>query len=320
MRQTVIAVVGLFVLTAISCGSSEEPTAPALAFGASGQAGAAGETGAGGHGIAGAGGSGANTPGCEPPDVLIALDRSLTMSVMPQGGKATDSPAYASSKFAQALKAINDLVADPLDTTIRFGFEMWPKDPGGCETLASYIGGNTPTNPDCEEGEILVAPMMGASEVISKWLNSETAHLCKSTPTGLGLQTAASYLTEHKDEGRDQYIMLVTDGADWDVTCPDPDPITVVSQLADDGIKTFVVGFSADGTINAGGVGEPFLNDMACAGQTAVGFPDSCTKTDQGYRAKDSKAEILFLSAEDAAALSDAFVGISKQVCCNCNF
>ncbi len=67
--------------------------------------------------------------------------------------------------------------------------------------------------------------------------------------------------------------MLVTDGADWDQSCPTPNPLTVVQQLAKDGIKTFMVGFSATGDVKPGGTGAPFLNDMACAGLTAKGFP-----------------------------------------------
>ncbi len=68
-------------------------------------------------------------------------------------------------------------------------------------------------------------------------------------------------------------MVLVTDGADWDQSCPDPNPLPVVQDIAQSGIKTFMIGFSAEGVIMPGGVGASFLNDMACAGQTAKGFP-----------------------------------------------
>ena len=46
------------------------------------------------------------------------------------------------------------------------------------------------------------------------------------------------------------------------------DPLLQVQKLAASGIKTFIVGFYADATTPSG-VGIGFLNDMACAGQTA---------------------------------------------------
>ncbi len=89
----------------------------------------------------------------------------------------------------------------------------------------------------------------------------------------------------------------MTDGADWDQSCPTPDPVAVTQQLAMAGIKTFVVGFSADGTIMPGGVGAGFLNDMACAGQTAVGFATNCKMSASGYVSVDPAGATLYLAA-----------------------
>jgi hypothetical protein len=111
---------------------------------------------------------------------------------------------------------------------------------------------------------------------------------------------------------------LVTDGADWDFSCPMPDPLVITQQLAKDGIKTYLVGFSATGDIKPGGTGAPFLNDMACAGLTAQGFPDTCVMTAEGYKAKDPMGPTLYLQASDGAALSTTFDGIAAQICCNC--
>jgi hypothetical protein len=264
-------------------------------------------------------GSSTGGSACVAPEVIISLDRTLTMHKTPAGGEPVDAPDYATSKWFQALSAIKGLVTPKLDMGIHFGLEMWPKDPGmGCITLAEKVMQAPATNPNCQEGEILVPPGPGTSAKMIPLLDPKTAHLCTSTPTGQGLLTAADYLKANKKPGRDQYIMLVTDGADWEQTCPMPDPVGVLQQLAKDGIKTFMVGFSATGDIQPGGTGAPFLNDMACAGMTAKGFPDSCVMTAEGYKAKDAKGETLYLQASDGAALTTAFNGIAAELCCNC--
>jgi hypothetical protein len=258
-------------------------------------------------------------PACVPPDVLITLDRTLTMHKTPDGSEPTDAPAYASSKWFQALAAIKGLVTPKLDQNIRFGLEMWPKDPGmGCLTLTEKVMGLAATNPACEAGDILVNPALGTSAKIDPLLDPTTAHICTSTPTGAALVTASTYLKANKSPDRAQYIMLVTDGADWDQSCPMPDPLVITQGLAKDGIKTFMVGFSATGDVKPGGTGAPFLNNMACAGMTAVGFPGTCVMTPAGYAAKDPTGQTLYLQASDGAALSKAFDGIAAEICCNC--
>jgi len=188
----------------------------------------------------------------------------------------------------------------------------------GCLTLAEKVMGGVATNPACEDGDILVPPALGTTANIAPLLDPTTAHICTSTPTGAALLTAMAYLKANKSPGRGQYIMLVTDGADWDQTCPMPDPLGITQQLAKDGIKTFMVGFSATGDIKPGGTGAPFLNNMACAGLTAKGFPDTCVMTAAGYAAKDPTGQTLYLLASDGAALTTAFNGIATDLCCNC--
>src|SRR4051794_12688406 len=48
---------------------------------------------------------------CDPPFALIALDRTQTMHKTPVGGEPTDGPDYQSSKFYQAITAIEKLTA-----------------------------------------------------------------------------------------------------------------------------------------------------------------------------------------------------------------
>jgi hypothetical protein len=324
-----LALVASTPLVVLAC-SSGTATTTSTTTGAGGAATTTSSTGTGhggaggdsdpitvGTGVTGTGSGGG--PSCVPPDVLIALDRTLTMHKTPDGSEPTDAPAYASSKWFQALAAIKGLVTPKLDQNIRFGLEMWPKDPGmGCLTLTEKVMGMAATNPACQDGDVLVPPGLGTTAKIAPLLDPTTAHICTSTPTGAGLLTAEAYLKANQAAGRGQYIMLVTDGADWDQSCPMPDPLTVTQQIAKDGIKTFMVGFSATGDIQPGGTGAPFLNDMACAGMTAKGFPDTCVMTPSGYAAKDPTGQTLYLQASDGAALTTAFAGIAAEICCNC--
>ncbi len=258
-------------------------------------------------------------PACIPPDMLIALDRTLTMHRKPDASTPTDGPDYKSSKWWQAITAIENVARAPLDTTIRFGLELWPKESPGCITLAQRIAEQMATNPMCETGEILVSPALSTGSKISALLDPATTKICTTTPTGQGLIEGAAHLVKMKETGRDQYILLVTDGADWDKSCPTPDPLQITQENAKKGIKTFILGFSNDGTLVDNGVGVPFLNDMACAGQTAPDMAKNCKMGATGYVAVDNtKGPILFLQAGDAATLDKAMQAATKQICCDC--
>ena len=78
------------------------------------------------------------------------------------------------------------------------------------------------------------------------------------------------------------------------------------------------MGFSAEGVILEGGVGAAFLNNMACAGQTAPGFPAPCVEQDGGYVAADPGGPLLYLQAEDGDALDAALGGVVDDLCCDC--
>lgn len=260
------------------------------------------------------------TPACIAPDMLIALDRTLTMHRKPDATTPTDAPDYKSSKWYQAITAIEGVAKAPLDTTIRFGLELWPREAPGCTTLAERVKDVMATNPQCETGEILVSPALSTGSKIASLLDPAATKICLTTPTGQGLIEGAAHLAKMTETGRAQYILLVTDGADWDKSCPTPDPIKITQDNAKKGIKTFVLGFASDGTLVDNGVGVPFLNDMACAGQTAPDFAKNC-KGDpaSGYLAVDnSKGPKLFFQAGDAAGLDAALKSATKLICCDC--
>lgn len=284
-------------------GSSGAGGATGGASGTGGLGGSAGNKGgAAGSGAAGASGAGGGST-CTQPDVLVTLDRTLTMHFTPDGTTPTDAPAYATSKWAQAIAAI-EKVSGSLDQTIRFGLELWPKDPGaGCLTLTERIETTkAATNPMCQEGEIVVPLGLGTGAAINTALDPLVTKICTSTPTGQALITAGTYLGANAVAGRPQYVALVTDGADWDQSCPTPNPLNEVQKLSASGIKTFVVGFYATSSA-PGGVGIAFLNDMACAGQTATGFPGTCKMTANGWVAADPAAAPMFLTAQNSTEL-----------------
>jgi len=209
------------------------------------------------------------------------------MHKTPGGITPADPPEYKSSKWYQAITAIEGLVQPPFDQSVRFGLELWPRDPGGgqCITLAERVtNSKMATNPACEFGEIPIPPAPGTGDAIAGLLDPATTTICTSTPTGNGLITAFDWLVDHIVPGRDQYVVLVTDGADWDFSCPDPSPLAIVQQLVVAGIKTYVVGFFG---MEADQKAAAFLNDLACAGQTAKGFPTPCQDTPSGWKAKD---------------------------------
>jgi hypothetical protein len=329
LRSVSLSLLLLTSVAAVACGDDTGTTAdPSGSGSGTGASTGTSSDGGGGGGAAGSGGAGgiqttstgaAGGEQCVPPDLLIALDRTLTMHRMPDGSTPTDAPDYASSKWSQAITALEGLVTPELDDTIRFGLELWPREEPGCITLTERVTGTVAaTNPYCSDGEVLLSPALGASTAISDALDPLTTKICISTPTAAGISTGAEHLATIAEPGRDQYMMLVTDGADWDQSCPTPDPVAVTQQLAADGIKTFILGFSATGDIQQGGVGAPFLNNMACAGRTAPDFDTNCTMGPAGYTATDPAGPTLYLQASDGDALSAALDTIAATICCDC--
>src|SRR5688500_2954793 len=64
---------------------------------------------------------------CDPPDVLAVLDRTASMAERPDGMYPANTPAgHAESKWYTAINAVES-VTTRLDTTIRFGLELFPR-------------------------------------------------------------------------------------------------------------------------------------------------------------------------------------------------
>jgi len=261
---------------------------------------------------------------CRAPQMLFLLDRTGTMHRDLAGATPPDTAVgHAAAKLTIAINALDGLLATQgLDATLRLGLSMFPRDPGGgaCLTLTQRLQNLDFTNPGCEAGEVIVPPALGTAAAISSALDPEATTLCFSTPTGSGLETAHAALTTGAIAGVDQYITLVTDGADFYDSCPTPDPLQVLRDLDAAGIKTFIVGFGAQDTTPQG-VNPPLLNRMACAGHTATDFATACIALPSGgFDAVDPNGARLYYDASDGPGLSAALREVAGEVCCGCIF
>ncbi len=261
--------------------------------------------------------------GCAAPDMLIVLDRTLSMSAEPNGARPPNTPAgHALTKWVLATKAVKLVTAPPEDQTIRFGLELLPLDPkmvadggtGTCVTLTQELGGTSATNTQCEPGQLIFSPALGTGATIGTFLDPETTKLCVSTPISASLSTAQQVLAGIKTPDRKQFVLLVTDGGE---TCAGNGAIGVAQGMAAAGVETFVVGFGANDA-GAGGVNKKLLNELACAGMTAQSFATTCVKMGAGYVPVMPNGPALFYAAEDGTALETALKGIATSICCGC--
>jgi hypothetical protein len=268
-------------------------------------------TGTGGAGQGGAG------QGCTPPDMLLVLDRTMSMHKRPDGTIPPDTPAgHMESKWYIAIQAVEQLTGS-LDTTIRFGLELFPRNPGmnQCITLSERIQGITATNPDCQQGEVVVQPDLETSDEVAAVLDPETTELCTSTPIGAGLTTARDALAAIVAPERPQFVVLITDGNE---TCNQNQPLNRTQQLAAAGVNTYVIGFDAS-MDQVDGIDKVMLNDLACAGRTSPGFPANCIDDGNGNYRWDAQSNTdVFLAAEDGAALTQVLETLGGEVCCDC--
>ncbi|HTQ43237.1 MAG TPA: VWA domain-containing protein [Polyangiaceae bacterium] len=331
----VSAVAACGAAVAYGCGSSNNTSGFTADSGSGGSSGGSGgSSGAGSGSSSGASGSssggsfgdggGGDGGSCTPPDMLIVLDHTDSMSAEPNGGKPANNMAgHMLTKWYLATQAVKAAVAPPMDQKVAYGLEPFPLDPqvitdaggtGKCETLTNLLGGTASTNTQCQAGEVLVTPAVNTGMTISNILNPETMRLCVSTPIALALGTAQKELASIVKSGVSQYVLLVTDGGE---TCSG-DVVGITQQLAASGIKTFVVGFGA-ADAGAKGVNTKLLDNVACAGETATGFPAPCTKGDAGgYTATSTSGAPLFYLAEDGASLQMALQKITSSICCGC--
>ena len=153
---------------------------------------------------------------CTPPDVLVVLDHTDSMSDTPNGTTPPNTPAgHALTKWYLATQAVKAVVAPPADQKIAFGLEPFPLDPqtvdaggAGCKTLTQLLGGNASTNKQCQPGEALVPPAPGTGAAITAILDPETFRRGVSTPIALAPGTTAqAELKAIAKPGVAQYVL-----------------------------------------------------------------------------------------------------------------
>jgi hypothetical protein len=256
----------------------------------------------------------ADTGNCDPPDMLIVLDRTDSMAQTPAGTNPPDTPAgRATTKWFLAVDAVDNVTA-AVDTTVRFGLELFPQDPGGgkCLTVQQLLTGKASTNPSCQPGQVVIEPALSTAAAIKIAIPPDTSLLCVSTPIGAALQTAGTELAKVKSAARKQFVIFVSDGGD---TCGSKtDPLSVTDGLFGAGVGTYVISFDASGT---GGVNKKLLDDMACAGGTALNASTSCSPPPNS-RALSSVTTPLYYTAKDEAELVDKLKHAIGDVCCAC--
>lgn len=302
-----IATFSVFIALGAGCGSDGNVTGGAVDGGSGGPS------------------SDANILECEPPDFMVMLDRTGSMSQRPNGTLPPNTAAGANeTKWSIAVESLESLAVSR-DSSLRMGLILFPTDPDGdggtdCSNLATWLAEYLPpesNDPVCLPAELLVSPTLGAANEIDNAIDRDTTGLCTYTPIGAGFTAARDGLAAIAQPRRDQYALLITDGAD---TCDyrdtyDTKSLASADALRGDLVKTFVVGFDGSGT----GVDEEHLNHLACAGGTAIGFASNCELQGNVYRAvANPSPSRLFLLAEDALTLAQALEGVTADVCCGC--
>ncbi len=179
----------------------------------------------------------------DPPDMLVVLDRSGSMS---------DPPVTVPPIFMSKWKIMRDglgTVASMKDQNIRFGLLEFPSD-DACAADA------TPE----------VAIGLGSHTAIATYFAGRSPG--GSTPAHIALQSALQYYNSIPVNSAGRYVLFATDGVPNcgggdPNTASDAETVAAVTALFNAGIKTYVLGF---GTL---GLNTGVLNDAAVAGGEA---------------------------------------------------
>lgn len=179
----------------------------------------------------------------DPPDLLVVLDRSGSMSSPP----STFPPTFT-TKW-QTMKTSLTNVVNMKQTQIKFGLLEFPSDDDpGCSASAT---------PKVNIG-------LNAGPGFTSYFSSRSPG--GNTPAHTGLQSALQYFNSIPVNTAGRYVLFATDGLP---NCLNNDPnmaseaatVAAVQALFNAGIKTYVLGFG-------GGFGTTpqVLNDAAVAG------------------------------------------------------
>ncbi len=219
-----------------------------------------------------------------PPNLLIVLDRSCSMTSLVNG----------KSKWLTAVEALNGMMVSHKDG-IRFGLTMFPDK----------------VTPSCSQDKIPFSPAAGNEAAISATLTNSLQKNDVNYPAGPCVTNIDTALLQAKgepalmDPARASYVMLVTDGAQ-SANCTagggDKGSTQVIADLLAAKVKTFVIGFGGTG------IDKAALNAFADAGGTPVN-----NGTIHYYDAADAASLDQALSAIAAETLSCTYA-LDKMV------
>ena len=179
----------------------------------------------------------------DPPDLLVVLDRSGSMSDAPPV-----FPPVFDSKWNIMKGALNN-VATQKDQNIKFGLLEFPSDQN-CAADAT--------------AEVNVA--LGTHLQFANYFATRSPG--GNTPAHIALQSALTYFGTIPVNTAGRYVLFATDGlpnceGGDPNTASDADTVAAVTALHNAGIPTYVLGFGTFG-LNTG-----VLNDAAVAGGKA---------------------------------------------------
>jgi hypothetical protein len=176
----------------------------------------------------------------DPPDLLIVLDRSGSMTAPP-----TTFPPIFTPKWSIMRDGLHT-VSLAKDQQIKFGLLEFPSD-DNCAADAT--------------AEVPIA--LGASPAIASYFAGRSPN--GNTPAHVGLTSALTYYNSIPVNTAGRYVLFATDGlpncsGGNPDTASDAETVAAVTALKTAGIPTYVLGFGTFG-LPAG-----VLNDAAIAG------------------------------------------------------
>jgi len=192
------------------------------------------------------------------PDILIVLDRSGSMT---QGGRWNPS--------VNAIKSFTST----LDSAVAFGLMLYPEPAPGI----AGIGLGLDANGLCGPGKVNIPFKTGNAAAIAAKLNESPPGRNSATPTAASIQAARDVVVTPvcgDCPKKEKFVVLVTDGQPnctngTDSSSSDvPNTIAAIEAIADEGVKTYVVGYGTktdralaqtmDQFAKAGGTGQHF--------------------------------------------------------------
>ena len=206
------------------------------------------------------------------PNLLMVLDRSCSMM----------SKVNGVTKWQIALAAIGTMMT-AYQNKIRFGLTLFP------DLVA----------PDCGQAVIPFPPTVGNELPIANFLFNALSFVNPFYPKGpcvTNIDTAmlqASTEPALTDPTRENFVMLITDGAQWkgcSLGGADAGTEATITALLAAGVKTFVIGFGGSD------IDPQALNAFADAGGVGV-----------------NNGMIHYYNAADAVSLDQALAAIATQ-------